>query len=206
MTSQTHWETVYTQKAAENVSWYQPHLEVSLDFIAKAGLASGDAIIDVGGGASTLVDDLLARGFTNLTVLDLSAKALETAQARLGERAALVRWLVGDVRTVALPQQGFAFWHDRAVFHFLRDQADRRAYVAQVRRALQPGGHVVVATFGPQGPEKCSGLEVARYDGDGLHAEFGAPFEKLSSCTEVHDTPWGSEQQFVYCFCRSVAG
>jgi len=160
MTSKDHWESIYERKAPDQVSWYRPHLERSLDFIHGAGLASDAAIIDVGGGASTLVDDLLARGYTNVTVLDISASAIDAAKARLGERANMVRWLVADVTELDIGVSSFDFWHDRAVFHFLRNPADRRRYVAAVRRAVKSGGHVLVATFGPEGPERCSDLDV----------------------------------------------
>ena len=202
MSEQQHWETVYGRGAADALSWYRPHLERSLAFVESAALASSAAIIDVGGGTSTLADDLLTRGFSALTVLDLSPTAIADAQARLGARAARVHWIVADITQVELPEHHYDFWHDRAVFHFLRDPESRRRYVAAVRRALKPGGHVVVATFGPKGPETCSGLEVMRYDADELHGEFGARFEKVASCEEVHRTPWGSEQEFVYCYCR----
>jgi SAM-dependent methyltransferase len=202
MTNKQHWDELYGRKGADEVSWYRPHLERSIRFIAEAGIGRAGGIIDVGGGAATLVDDLLAAGYQNLTVLDLSAAAIEVARARLGARGAGVKWLVGDVTRAELPAGGYDFWHDRAVFHFLRDADERRRYVAQVRRALKPGGHIVVATFGPEGPERCSGLDVVRYDADGLHAEFGGEFEKVASATEAHQTPWGAEQQFVYCYCR----
>jgi len=197
-----HWDAVYGRKPPDRVSWYRPHLEQSLRFIEAARLDRDAAIIDVGGGASTLVDDLLGRGFTNLTVLDVSPRAIEAARARLGERAARVRWLVADVTQADLPAGGYDFWHDRAVFHFLRDEADRHRYVGAVERAVKPGGHVMVATFGPEGPTQCSGLDVVRYGADELHAEFGAAFEKVAAATEVHTTPWGGAQQFVYCLCR----
>ena len=197
-----HWEGVYGRKKADEVSWYRAHLEHSIAFIERAGLAPDAAVIDVGGGASTLVDDLLERGHTDLTVLDLSAHAIEVAQQRLGARAAAVKWLVGDVTQLPLPEHAYDFWHDRAVFHFLRDPAERARYVAAVRRALRPGGHIVVATFGPAGPERCSGLEVMRYSADALHAQFGGEFRKVESLTELHATPAGGEQQFVYCYCR----
>jgi len=205
MSEQEHWDAIYAGKAADRVSWYRPHLERSLGFIEAANLAKEAAIIDVGGGSSTLVDDLLERGFSNLTVLDLSPTAIAGAKARLGARAGEVEWIVADVTRFEPPEHRFEFWHDRAVFHFLRESDSRRRYVETVRRALKPGGHVVVATFGLGGPEQCSGLEVTRYDADGLHGEFGSPFEKVASCEEIHRTPWGSEQEFVYCYCR-VAG
>jgi SAM-dependent methyltransferase len=200
--SSEHWDKVYSAKGSEGVSWFQPHLERSLAFLRGSGLDSSAAIIDVGGGASTFADDLLAAGFHNLTVLDLSERALEVARARLGPLAAKVTWLAADVTQVELPPARYDFWHDRAVFHFLREPDARRRYVERVSRSVKPGGHVLLATFGPEGPERCSGLDVVRYDAEGLHAEFGAGFRKVSSATEVHRTPWGSEQQFVYCYCR----
>lgn len=198
----THWQQVYDTKASDEVSWYRPHLEQSLAFIERAGISRGAGLLDVGGGASTLVDDLLDRGFTNVSVLDLSERALDVAKARLGDRAARVQWLVGDVTTVQLPAHGFTFWHDRAVFHFLTDAAARQRYVEQVRHAVAPGGHVLVATFAPDGPERCSGLAVCRYSAEGLHAEFGDDFQRVDSARETHRTPRGGEQAFMYCYCR----
>ena len=202
MAQRDHWEAVYEKKAADQVSWYAPHLGRSLAFLDEERLPLDAGIIDVGGGASTFVDDLLARGYRNVTVLDLSQKAIDTARARLGKAGEAVRWIVGDITQTELPAAAYDFWHDRAVFHFLRDEDARRRYVAAVRRALKPGGHILVATFGPEGPERCSGLDVVRYDADQLHDEFGGEFEKVASAVEVHKTPWGSEQQFVYCYCR----
>jgi ubiquinone/menaquinone biosynthesis C-methylase UbiE len=203
MKTREHWEAVYGQKGAEEVSWYQPHLERSLRFIEDASLSRDAAIIDVGGGTSTLVDDLVARGWSNVTVLDISSKAIDAAKTRLGATASKVNWLAADVTQADLPANAYDFWHDRAVFHFLREEADRQRYVASVRRAVKLGGHVLVATFGPEGPQRCSGLDVVRYDPDGLHAEFGPAFQKVGAVTEVHRTPWGSEQQFIYCYCRN---
>ncbi len=205
MTEQSHWEDVYARKAADTVSWYRPHLERSLALIDAAGLPRDASIVDVGGGASTLVDDLLDRGYTNVSVLDLSATALDVARARLGDRAKAVRWIVGDATRAALPDASVDFWHDRAVFHFLRDEEARERYVATARRALKPGARIVVATFGPDGPEMCSGLDVVRYDADGIHGAFGAAFEKMSSAEETHMTPSGAAQHFVYCHCRREA-
>ena len=199
---QQHWEAVYAKKAADRVSWYRPHLDESLRFLAAAKIGPTAAIIDVGGGPSTFVDDLLDRGYSNVTVLDLSATALETAKRRLGERAAEVQWICADVTHADLRESAYDFWHDRAVFHFLTDSTARSRYVDTVRRAVKPGGHVVVATFGPHGPEECSGLEVMRFTPDALHAEFGADFAKIADSTELHETPWGAEQEFVYCYCR----
>lgn len=205
MTSKDHWEEVYQRKSAGEVSWYRPHLERSIGFIESAGVPQDGGIMDVGGGTSTLVDDLLARGYSNVSVLDISSTAIDAAKARLGARASQVKWLVGDITTIELPEHAYDFWHDRAVFHFLREEDQRRRYVEAVRRALKPGGHIVVATFGPEGPERCSGLDVVRYTADGLHSEFGGAFKKVASATEVHTTPWGSEQQFVYCYCLLAA-
>ena len=202
MPEREHWEAVFAHKRPEEVSWYQPHLERSLQFIEAAHLSDGAEILDVGGGASTLVDDLLDRGYTNVTVLDISESAIDQAKKRLGARASAVKWLVGDVTRVELPRNHYDFWHDRAVFHFLTEEAARARYLAAVRRALKPGGHIVVATFGPAGPNRCSGLEVMRYSADELHGHFGSTFQKLSSFTEVHQTPSGKEQEFVYCFCK----
>jgi SAM-dependent methyltransferase len=202
VSTRDHWEGVYGRKAPDQVSWYRPHLERSLELIDAAGLGRGAAIIDVGGGTSTLVDDLLARGFTNVTVLDVSPSAIEATRARLGARERLVQWITADVTRVSFEPEAYDFWHDRAVFHFLHGEDERRRYVAAVRRAVKPGGHVLVATFGPEGPERCSGLDVVRYDSDALHAQFGGEFEKVRSTTELHHTPWGNEQQFIYCMCR----
>lgn len=200
--SVAHWESVYGRKKFDQVSWFRPHLEQSLAYVQRAGLAPDAAIIDVGAGASTFVDDLLDAGYSRLTALDLSSTALEVSRARLGARAGLVNWLVGDVTRLDLPARAFDFWHDRAVFHFLRDPADRARYVAQVRAALKPGGHLVVATFGPHGPERCSDLDTMRYSGDELHAQFGGEFRKVDELIELHPTPSGREQEFVYCYCR----
>jgi len=197
-----HWERVYATKRSDQVSWYRPHLDVSLRLIADAASTGRARIIDVGGGESTLVDDLLERGHDDVTVLDLSATAIEVARRRLGPNADHVRWLHGDATTCLLRRNAYDVWHDRAVFHFLTEPRDRAAYVRQVARAVRRGGHVIVATFGPAGPTKCSGLDVVRYDADALHGEFGARFELVEHVEEAHRTPWGSVQQFVYCYCH----
>jgi 2-polyprenyl-3-methyl-5-hydroxy-6-metoxy-1,4-benzoquinol methylase len=204
MSTKQHWENVYSSKAETGVSWYAPHLALSLQLIERAAPDKHARIIDVGGGASTLVDDLLDRGFDELTVLDLSEEALVASKRRLAARAAEIAWIASDVTTADLPAAHYDVWHDRAVFHFLTESDQRRRYVENVRRAVKPGGHVIVATFGPQGPEKCSGLDVVRYDANGIHDQFGAAFEKVDSQREVHTTPWGSEQEFVYCYCLKV--
>ncbi len=202
MDRKQHWEDVYIHKSSDSVSWYQEHADMSLRLIHNAGLGKNSAIIDVGGGASTLVDDLLAEGYGDVIVLDISAAALEVAQHRLGKRAERVHWLKGDITQVEFPRHRFDVWHDRAVFHFLTDSADRHAYVEQVMRAVRPGGHVIVATFAEDGPEKCSGLPVMRYAPGALHAEFGDAFQLLEHEREIHHTPAGAVQRFVYCYCR----
>lgn len=197
-----HWEKVYAKSAPEAVSWYQPHLARSLELIERAAPDRSAAIIDVGGGESTLADDLLERGYRDVTVLDISPTAIEVAKARLGAQARHVTWLVADITQVELPGQHYDVWHDRAVFHFLTDASQRVAYVRQVRHAMKPGGHVIVATFGPEGPTQCSGLDVVRYDADSLHDEFGPQFRLVEHATELHRTPRGAPQQFLYCFCK----
>lgn len=205
MRGHEHWEAIYGAKGPRDVSWYRPHLDRSLKFIDRARLSSDAAIIDVGGGASTLVDDLLARGYHDVTVLDLSESAIAQAQARLGIKAAQATWIAADILRADLPEHRYDFWHDRAVFHFLTEGDDRRRYVDRVRHALKPGGHIVVATFGLEGPERCSGLPVTRYSPQGIHDQFGVQFAKIGSDEEVHHTPWGSEQEFVYCYCRLIS-
>jgi SAM-dependent methyltransferase len=204
MAQKDHWETVYSTKAAQSVSWFQPQADVSLRLIRDASDNSA-AVIDVGGGASTLVDGLLDAGYRDLTVLDLSASALATARTRLGARGNKVRWLEADILQAELAARSYDIWHDRAVFHFLTDPAERARYVEQVLHAVKPGGHVIVASFAEDGPEKCSGLPVMRYAPDALHAEFGAPFALLHHEHEAHQTPGGSVQRFVYCFCRKIS-
>jgi len=204
MQDKSHWESVYTHKAADAVSWYQPHADSSLALIRQTGIAADTAIIDVGGGASTLVDDLLAARYSDLTVLDISAAALDVARHRLGDAASAVHWLEADITQVEFPEHRFALWHDRAVFHFLTDAADRAHYLKAVGRAVKPGGFVIVGTFAEDGPEQCSGLPVRRYSADTLHDEFGAQFELLGQTEENHHTPFGTVQKFLYCYCRKL--
>ena len=197
-----HWDQVYSTKPADHVSWFQVHAARSLRLIRATGVPLGASIIDVGGGASTLVDDLLHAGYQSLTVLDLSGVALATAQARVGSSTRRVRWIEADITDAALPADAYDVWHDRAVFHFLTSAQDRRAYVAAALRAVKPGGHVIVATFAEDGPTQCSGLPVMRYSAASLQAEFGAPFVLLRQEQEEHHTPSGSMQKFVYCHFR----
>ena len=202
MQSKQHWEKVYTSKAPDAVSWFQPHAQLSLELIKSTGIGRDAGIIDVGGGASMLVDDLLAEGYTDLTVLDLSHAALEAARRRLGAQESKVRWIEADVTTVDLPDKRYDIWHDRAVFHFLTEEEDREAYVHTVFRSVKPGGHVIIATFAEDGPAQCSGLPVMRYRPDELHDEFGEAFTLLQHRKEAHHTPAGAVQQFIYCYCR----
>jgi len=201
MDAQAHWEQIYKQKAPDQVSWYRPHLETSLAFIEQAAPGRSPSIIDVGAGESTLVDDLLARGYTNVTVLDISQIAIDANRKRLGDAAEHVRWVVADITRVELEPATYDVWHDRAVFHFLTLASDRAAYVRQVASAVKRGGHVIVSAFGPEGPTKCSGLEVVRYDAESMHGEFGPRFRLVGSSKELHTTPFGTTQQFLYCYC-----
>lgn len=202
MTDKSHWENIYQTRLTDQVSWFQEHAELSLQFIRNTGVPLDGHVLDVGGGASVLVDDLLDAGYANLSVLDISGVALQAAQVRLGKSAARVHWIEADITRLQLPAASVDVWHDRAVFHFLTDPQDRARYVETVRRAVKPGGHVIVATFAEDGPLKCSGLDVVRYRPQTLHDEFGAGFKLLKSENEVHRTPSGVEQKFVYCCCR----
>ena len=204
MESKKHWEKVYATKAATEVSWFQTHAELSLKLIREAGILTSASMIDVGGGASIFVDDLLDHGYERVTVLDLSGAALATAQARLGPRALQVNWLEANVLETEFPRQTFDVWHDRAVFHFLTSEEERQTYVRKVLNAVKPGGLVIVATFAEDGPMRCSGLPVMRYSARELHAEFGESFQFLGHERESHHTPSGQEQKFVYCFCKKV--
>ncbi len=178
MDAKTHWEKVYATKAPEAVSWYRPHLETSLALI------------------------LLARSYENITVLDVSQTAIDVTKKRLGLAAEQVHWLVADVTDAQLERGAYDVWHDRAVFHFLTTSEHRAAYVRQVGHAVKPGGHVIVCTFGPEGPTKCSGLDVIRYDSESLHDQFGVRFRLVESSKELHRTPFGTTQQFLFCYCK----
>jgi SAM-dependent methyltransferase len=202
MDVQNHWENIYAKKAPDAVSWYRPHLEISLDLIERAAPNRSASIIDVGGGESTLVDDLLGRGYHNVTILDISQTAIDVTKKRLGRASENVRWLTADITKADLEPVGYDVWHDRAVFHFLTTTEDRVAYVRRASKAVKPGGHVIVSKFGPEGPTKCSSLDVVRYDAESLHNEFGTRFHLLESSKELHRTPIGIVQQFLYCLCR----
>lgn len=204
MNKKSHWENVYSTKPRDEVSWYREHLDNSLDLILRTGVEKDAAVIDVGGGNSTLVDDLLDHGFIDISVLDISGTAIANSRDRLGARAALVSWLETDITEVTLPEDHYDVWHDRAVFHFLTDADDRRKYVELVMRSLKVGGHIIVASFGPEGPQKCSGLDVVRYSPETMKHEFGNHFRLVKSLAETHQTPFGTTQEFVYCYCRKV--
>ncbi len=197
-----HWESVYTEKGEDEVSWFQETPAPSLELIAQVGAIPASAIIDVGGGASRLVDDLIDRGFEDVTVLDLSEAALAAAEARLGSYAAQVHWIVADA-TVWEPQSSYDIWHDRAAFHFLTEERDRAAYVARLERGLKIGGYAIIATFALDGPERCSGLPIVRYDPASLGQTLGRGFHLVDSRRHAHATPWGADQSFQFSvFCR----
>jgi 2-polyprenyl-3-methyl-5-hydroxy-6-metoxy-1,4-benzoquinol methylase len=202
MDIQTLWDKIYAERTREAVSWYCPHLETSLALIEKAAPDRSSSVIDVGGGESTLVDDLLAHGYANISVLDISQTAIDANKERLGRVSERVRWLVADITKSVLEPAAYDVWHDRAVFHFLTAPEDRAAYVRQTTRSVKPSGSVIVSTFGPAGPTKCSGLDTVRYDAESLHREFGVHFRLLESSNELHQTPFGTVQQFLYCYCR----
>ena len=204
MQPKQHWENLYTNKPADSVSWYQRHAENSLRLIIRTDVPKSASIIDVGGGASTLVDDLLDMGYTALTVLDLSGSALLCSKRRLAGRANLVHWMEANVTDAPLGLHQYDIWHDRAVFHFLNREEERHAYVAAVMRAVKPGGHVIVSTFAEDGPLQCSGLPVTRYSAEALHGAFGNHFTLVQHTKEDHLTPTGNVQKFIYCYCKKA--
>ena len=199
-----HWENVYSTKDETDVSWFQESPAPSLELIHLAQAKQSDAIIDIGGGASRLVDGLLGEGFGDVTVLDLSEAALDTARKRLGARGDEVTWIAADA-TLWEPPQGYDIWHDRAAFHFLTDKVQQAAYIERLKRGLKIGGHLIIGTFAPDGPEKCSGLPVARYSSDSLAVLLGAGFELIDSRRHDHSTPWESVQKFQFSTFKRVA-
>jgi SAM-dependent methyltransferase len=201
---QSHWENVYTTKGENEVSWYQQSPAPSFELIMQAGATHASAIIDIGGGASRLVDHLVDHGFEDITVLDLSAAALEAARRRLESRADRVHWIVADA-TAWEPVKAYDIWHDRAAFHFLTDENDRAAYIARLARGVRAGGHAIIGTFALDGPEKCSGLPVARYDSASLGQALGAKFQLVDTRRHEHATPWGSRQMFQFSVFRREA-
>ena len=198
-----HWESVYAQKNPTDVSWYQSHPQHSLSLIGNTGFDTAASIIDIGGGASTLVDHLLTVGYRDLTILDIARTAIRQAQDRLGDRSQQVTWIEGDVTGYA-PGQTFDIWHDRAVFHFLTLEHDRESYLKVLDSALQPGGQAIIATFTDSGPSQCNGLDVVRYSPVELSRVLGPKLRLIETMKEDHHTPNGGLQQFIYCrFCRS---
>jgi trans-aconitate methyltransferase len=197
VTRQNHWENVYASKGEDQVSWFQETPAPSLELMELVGAVRGSAIIDIGGGASRLVDCLVSRGYEDVTVLDLSAAALASARSRMGGKAEQVTWIAADV-TIWEPTRTYDVWHDRAAFHFLTEPKDQAAYVARLRRALRPGGHAIIGTFAPDGPERCSGLVVSRYDASSLAATLGRGFELIDTRRHEHITPWGAMQKFQF--------
>jgi SAM-dependent methyltransferase len=205
MSERDHWEEVYSTKVTEKLGWYEPHLQTSLTWIKELSLVADAPIIDIGGGASTLADDLLDAGYRSITVLDISEKALSSVRTRLGERAELITWLGGNVTSVDLPTHYFEVWHDRAVFHFLTLLEQKRKYRNNLLKALKPGGHLIIGTFAPEAPPKCSGLPVERYRPNQLKNTFGGEFELKQHHKELHITPSGVEQMYLYCHFRRTA-
>jgi ubiquinone/menaquinone biosynthesis C-methylase UbiE len=199
MDTKHHWESIYRAKAPAEVSWYQDYPAKSLEWIKTAAEKKESAIIDVGGGASTLVDHLVEDGYKHLWVLDISSAALERTKIRLGQNAELVHWTEGDITQTKLPHQRFDVWHDRAVFHFLTLEQDRQTYKKAVEAALKPNGHLIMATFALEGPPRCSGLKVVRYSPESLAKELGPNFQFIESGEENHVTPFGTSQRFIYC-------
>jgi len=202
MDRKSHWEQVYATRMAEKLGWYKPRLDTPLSWLEALALDRSAPVIDVGGGASTFVDDLIDEGYESITVLDVSDEALGASKKRLGRQSEMVMWLSGDITSYSLPPNRFILWHDRAMLHFLVDADQREAYHANLMRSLQPGGYVIIGVFAPEAPEKCSGLPVQRYDADGLARFLGDSFERVRQHKEMHVTPGGVEQMYVYCLFR----
>lgn len=199
ITQREHWEKVYSTKPTKKLGWYELHLQTSLSWIIELDLVENARIIDIGGGASTLVDDLLIEGYRSITVLDLSKKGLSLAKTRLGKRAGQVTWFEGDITSVDLPTQHYDLWHDRAVFHFLTEPKQQQRYLNSLLKTLKPGGHLIIGTFAPEAPPKCSGLPVQRYSQEQLKSMLGEKFEIQRYRKEMHVTPGGVEQMYIYC-------
>ncbi len=202
--TKAHWEHIYTTRQPAEVSWYQERPNKSLEWIRSSAIGQEAAIIDVGGGASTLVDHLLTEGYRNLTVMDISAEALSKVRGRLGDKEKQVHWMEADITEVKLSPASFDLWHDRAVFHFLTVAQARRKYLATMNEALAPGGYAIIATFALDGPPKCSGLEVVRFSAETLIQELGSGFALVSSANESHRTPFDTIQSFNYCCFKKI--
>ena len=197
MNRKTHWESIYLDKSPLEVSWFQKEPRLSLQLITNTGLSTEAAIIDIGGGASVLIDHLFERGFRHLAVLDISGAALSHAKQRLGSSSEEIEWFETDVTAFDSPHP-FDIWHDRAVFHFLTEAADRRRYVDTLKQTLKPGGHLIIAAFAIGGPTRCSGLDIVQYDADKLAQELGDDFTLVEQLSEIHVTPSNQEQLFAY--------
>jgi len=205
MQKKEHWESVYSTKTPDSVSWFQEHAETSLNFIKKLTLEKTAPIIDVGGGASTLVDDLILNNYSRLSVLDLSGAALAAAKKRMGNNSINVQWLEADVTEYQFNKHQFEVWHDRAVFHFLTKLEERQAYIQNLLHALKPNGHIIISTFAEDGPMQCSGLPVIRYSAETLQSELGERFLLQEQLKENHNTPFGTTQKFIFChFVKNV--
>lgn len=193
----SHWETLYRTKTEDQVSWFQQTPEPSLTLLGLAGATPHAAIVDIGAGASHLVDALVSRGFDDVTVLDISQAALDADRTRLGPDASHVSWIRSDV-TAWQPDRGYDIWHDRAAFHFLTDAVDQAAYATVMKRAVKAGGHAIIGTFAPEGPAKCSGLPIVRHDADSIGKLLGGSFELIDTRRHEHRTPWDSVQLFQF--------
>lgn len=204
MKPKEHWENIYAGKSSSEVSWYKPHLDPSLSLVSKMGLSPTSRIIDVGAGTSTLVDDLLDQKFSEITILDISEKALDISKKRLGQKASQVTWIGTDITSAKLPMNHYDLWHDRAVFHFLTHSDDRAKYIETIKSSLKVGGNLILATFNLNGPLKCSGLDVVRYSPQTLSNELGKVFKLIESFDETHQTPFKTVQSFVYCWFKKV--
>jgi len=202
--TQQHWQDVYVSKDEAQTSWYRPHLDESLHLIDGLKLPASAAIIDVGAGRSTLVDDLIARGYREVTALDISAAALSQARRRMSLSGDLVRWIHSDILAAELPSTRFDVWHDRAAFHFLVDAGEQARYIEMATRCVRDGGYLVLGTFAPDGPQQCSGLPVCRYDAASLAARFAPAFVPVAEGREEHKTPFNAVQPFTYVALRKV--
>ncbi len=201
MNRQQHWSRIYRERAAQEVSWYQQNPRMSLQLIEASGVDTAAPLIDVGAGASTLADHLLDLGYSDITLLDIADEALEQTRKRLGSRAGSITWLCGDILDFQSERE-YRLWHDRAVFHFLTDPDEQQRYIQRMRVALQPGAHVIIASFAPDGPNRCSGLETMQYDDATLAGVLGEGFSLQRVESELHDTPSGAQQLFNYCCFR----
>ena len=199
MDAKSHWDGIYKTKGPAEVSWYESHLNRSLELFFRTGVDKNARVVDVGGGGSTFADDLLGHGFEHITVLDISSEAIEISKSRLDSRANRITWIEADITQVQLPENSYDVWHDRVLFHFLIRKRDRSKYITQLRRSLRPGGHAVIATFGLEGPLRCSGLDVIRYSPVSLSQELGGEFSLVESFSEDHVTPFDTTQEFLYC-------